>query len=134
MQSQMDAYNAEYQSEGRNPDGGDPPSQHQAHATEPVSRSASEVQKLTYMSKMGMFEGHLASPFRSWQEWSEEFLQRAVLVHMSQDNFYVPASVQLAQHVRDAWIAQTKTDLGKDNWSSLQEYMQVQYAPLDKSA
>ncbi len=81
-----------------------------------------------------MFEGQLASPFRSWQEWSEEFLQRAVLVHLSQDHFYAAASVQLAQHVRDAWIAHTKTNPGKDNWASLQEYMQIQYAPLDKSA
>jgi len=86
------------------------------------------------MSKMGMFEGQLASPFRSWQEWSEEFLQRAVLVHLSQDHFYAAASVQLAQHVRDAWIAHTKTNPGKDNWASLQEYMHIQYAPLDKSA
>jgi len=134
MQTQMDAYNAEHQSEGGNPDGGHPPSQHQAHTTEPVSRSAPEVQKLTYMSKMGMFEGHLASPFRSWQEWSEEFLQRAVLVHLSQDHFYAAASVQLAQYVRDAWIAHTKTNPGKDNWASLQEYIKIQYAPLDKSA
>jgi len=71
MQTQMDAYNAEYQSEGGDPHVDPPPSQHQAHATEPASRSAAEVQKLTYMSKMGMFEGHLASPLRSWQEWSE---------------------------------------------------------------
>ncbi len=53
MQTQMDAYNAEYQSEGGNPDGGHPPSQHQAHATEPASRSAPEVQKLTYMRQNG---------------------------------------------------------------------------------
>ena len=134
MQMQMDAYNAEYEQEAGGPHDEHPQAQHPHSASGPSSSFAAEVQKLTYMSRMGMFEGHLATPFRSWQEWSEEFLQRAVLVCLGQDHYYAAAVVQLAQQVRDAWIAHTKNNPGMDNWASLQEYMQVQYAPLDKSA
>ena len=133
MQERMDAYDAEYEAEGMEVDDEHPQPQQADHAAEASVRPVVEVHKLIYMSKMGMFKGHLAEPFRSWQEWSEEFLQRAVLVSLNPDQYYAAASVQLAQDVRDAWIAHTKANPGKDNWASLQEHMQVHYAPLDKS-
>ena len=71
MQVQMYAYNAEYELEAEEPHDKHP----QAHyyiqrnsinftPAEAASRSAAEVQKRIYMSKMGMFEGHLATPLQ----------------------------------------------------------------------
>lgn len=36
--------------------------------------------------------------------------------------------------MRDAWVAYTKENPEKANWKGMQEHMQSQYAPLDKSA
>ena len=80
VQMQMDAYKVGYEQEAREPHAEHPQAQHLHLAPEPSSSSVLEIQKQTYMSKMGMFQGHLATPFKSWQALSEEFLQRTVVV------------------------------------------------------
>ena len=140
--AKLAAYDAEYEGQDYTEQGepgelegpGSPVEGIQRAAATGSAHRSPEVSKLTYMSRMGTFGGHTAIPFRSWQEWSEEFLQKAALVDLGEDNYYGAALVQLAQPVRDAWVAYVRENPGKDTWASMQEHMQTQYAPLDKSA
>ena len=105
-----------------------------------TSRSKADVQKMNYMAKTKVFEGHMATPFRSWQEWSDEFMQRAVVMDLSEDLYYSAASLQLSQPVRDAWVTYARENPAilagtpAEQWTNLQKYMQAHHGPLDKAS
>ena len=142
MRSRLAAYDAEYEEQeySEQPEPGElagpgKAAEEDRQATAAASAPPSpEVGKLNYMSKMALFGDHTAHPFRSWQEWEEEFMQKAALIRLNEDNYYGAALVQLSQPLREAWVAYIRENPSKANWQGMQDHMQSQYAPLDRSA